>query len=385
VAGMPTTYGSGVYRGHVPTEDHAAVARLRAAGAVIVGKTNTPAFGLLGETKNRLGPPTGNPADPERTAGGSSGGSAAAVGAGFVPIATGSDSAGSITAPAGFCGVVGVKPTHGRVPSVPVPDDSLIMLDSGPLASTVADAALMLDAISGHDPRDPVSLREPPTSLTAAPAGAGSLRGLRVAFTPDLGYFAIDDAVRRVTAAAAAGLAEVGAEVDEATPRVEEPFGLYMPLYVADVRRTLGSFFDQHPDDLFDESIHELATYPSGTAEEYVGLVNRLARFRATIADFFERFDVLRMPATAVVAFPHDQPPVRIGGRDVVRGWTSFMPTQATWNLTGHPTGSFPAGRSAEGLPIGLMVVARHRRELDVLRVGRALAERVPLRADAGD
>src|SRR5262245_25141407 len=150
-AGLRTTYGSLAFRDHVPDADCIAVERLRAAGAVIVGKTNTPAFGLLGETKNRLGPETRNPCDRSLTAGGSSGGSAAAVAAGLVTAATGSDSAGSITAPSAMCGTFGLKPTLGTIPTWPIPDDSMLFLTNGPIAATVADAVALLGVMAGHD------------------------------------------------------------------------------------------------------------------------------------------------------------------------------------------------------------------------------------------
>ena len=189
-AGLRTTYGSLAFRDNVPAEDCIPVERLRAAGAVIVGKTNTPAFGLLGETKNRLGPEARNPCDRSLTTGGSSGGSAAAVAAGLIPGATGSDSAGSITAPSSMCGTFGIKPTLGRIPTWPIPDDSMLFLTHGPIAATVADAVALLEVMAGHDSRDPMAVRAPLPDLgaeLAAAAGASPLAGLRVAWSATLG------------------------------------------------------------------------------------------------------------------------------------------------------------------------------------------------------
>lgn len=365
-AGLTTTYGSVAFRANVPSEDAVLVARLRAAGAIVVGKTNTPAFGMLGETKNRLGPDARNPRDPARTPGGSSGGSAAAVAAGLVPLATGSDSAGSIAVPSSFCGVVGLKASLGRIPTVPSPDDSLQWLSNGVLAASVEDCELALSVLAGHDPRDPVARRDrqPASSLTS---GAG----LRVAFSHDLGFFAVDPGVRSVCESAARRLEGLGAAVSEEAPRTEHPFEVYMPLYLADVRRAVLPI--AAPDDLFDESFEELARFPPLTEDAYVGVLRRLWVFRAAQAAFFERYDAIVCPATAVSAFPLREPPPTIGGHTVTPGWTSFMPFPTAFNLGGQPTVTVPVGETAEGLPVGLMIAAPPGREDICLCLARLL------------
>ena len=355
-AGLTTTYGSRAFRTNVPSEDAVLVARLRAAGAIVVGKTNTPAFGMLGETKNRLGADARNPRDPARTPGGSSGGSAAAVAAELVPLATGSDSAGSIAVPASFCGVVGLKASIGRIPTVPSPDDSLQWLSNGVLAATVEDCALALSVLAGHDPRDPVARRDSlphPDAIRAA--------GLQVAFSHDLGFFAVDPEVRRVCESAARRLEGLGVVVSVDAPQTEHPFEVYMPLYLADVRRAVLPIVA--PDDLFAESLEELAAFPALTDEEYVGALRRLWVFRAAQAAFFERYDAIVCPATAVPAFPLREPPVTIGGRTVTPGWMSFMPFPTAFNLGGQPTVTVPVGVTAEDLPVGLMIAAPLGRE----------------------
>ena len=365
-AGLTTTYGSVAFRANVPSEDAVLVARLRAAGAIVVGKTNTPAFGMLGETKNRLGPDARNPRDPARTPGGSSGGSAAAVAAGLVPLATGSDSAGSIAVPSSFCGVVGLKASLGRIPTVPSPDDSLQWLSNGVLAASVEDCALALSVLAGHDPRDPVARRDrqPGSSVTS---GAG----LRVAFSHDLGFFAVDPGVRSVCESAALRLEGLGAAVSEEAPRTEHPFEVYMPLYLADVRRAVLPIVA--PDDLFDESLEELAGFPALTDVEYVGALRRLWVFRAAQATFFERYDAIVCPATAVSAFPLREPPTTIGGHTVIPGWISFMPFPTGFNLGGQPTVTVPVGETSEGLPVGLMIAAPPGREDICLCLARLL------------
>jgi Asp-tRNA(Asn)/Glu-tRNA(Gln) amidotransferase A subunit family amidase len=378
-AGLRTTYGSVAFRDNVPEEDCILVGRLRAAGAVIVGKTNTPAFGLLGETKNKLAPETRNPCDRSLTTGGSSGGSAAAVAAGLVPVATGTDSAGSITGPSSMCGVFGIKPTLGRIPTWPIPDDSMLFITHGPIASNVADAVTLLEVMAGHDSRDPVARREPLPDLAAELAAAdrpSPLAGLRVAWSATLDWFAVDDDVRAITEAAALQIAGLGAEVDEATPQVEHPMELYFPIFGVDTRRGVLPVMD--PDEFYPESVEEISRYPALTAEEYVGLLARLWRFRSGLADFFDHYDVLITPATATAAFPVGEPPDRIGGVDVEPGWMSFMPFSSPWNLGTHPTASMPAGVTAAGRPVGAMVVAAPGREDLVVRVAAAFERAQP-------
>ena len=175
-AGLRTTYGSRRFQDNVPAVDCIGVERLRRAGAVVIGKTNTPMLGCLGETWNQLLPDCRNPWDLELTAGGSSGGSAAAIASGMVSAATGTDTAGSIACPASFCGIVGIKPTHGRLPAWPAQSDSGLIGDYGPMARSVIDGALLLDVLAGFDDRDPLSLRESPGSYSAVATSAKSAR-----------------------------------------------------------------------------------------------------------------------------------------------------------------------------------------------------------------
>jgi Asp-tRNA(Asn)/Glu-tRNA(Gln) amidotransferase A subunit family amidase len=376
--GIRTTYGSVHFADNVPDADSLPVQRLRAAGAIVVGKTNTPAFGLLGETKNRLCPPCCNPWNPETTTGGSSGGSAVAVATGMVPGATGSDSAGSIGVPASYCGVYGIKPTHGRVPTLPAPRDSLLFLDTGPMTRGVEDAALLLGLMSGHDARDPIALRAGPQAYLDDLRGGDltdtPLKGLRVAYTGDLGHFAVDPELRDATRETAGRLAALGAEVAEEAPRIENPIELYMGFYVTDVRSLLARPADaDHIVELFPETLAELAAYPELSAEDYAGRLQRLWGFRAAMEEFFTRFDLLVTPTTTSTAFPHSDPPAQIDGRPVAANWTGFMPITTTWNLTGQPAANVPVGLSSQGLPLGVTLAGRPGDDLGVLRASRAL------------
>ncbi len=385
-AGVRTTHGLVACAEHIPEADCIVVQRLRDAGAIVVGKTNTPALGLLGESKNRLGPDSVNPWSTDRTSGGSSGGSAAAVAAGLVPWATGSDSAGSITQPAAFCGVYGTKPTHGRIPSWPSANDSRLFADQGPLSVTVADAALMLAVMAGHDARDPVAIRaEPPDFQSAARLGARDaqdsarpLAGLRIGWSHDLGHFPVDGEIRSLAEKAARGMEGMGAIVEEVTPDIEHPFHVYMPIYISNFRFSLGDRLDELRGELFPESLRELEEFSLTSAESYVGCMTRLLRFRAALDDVFARYDLMIMPSTATAPFPCGRPPGRIGGQEVAPGWMTFMPFQIAWNMTGQPTASLPCGVTAEGLPVGVLAAGRIGREDTLLRVSAAFEVRQP-------
>jgi aspartyl-tRNA(Asn)/glutamyl-tRNA(Gln) amidotransferase subunit A len=362
-AGIRTTYGSLRYEANVPTEDCVVVERLRRAGAIVVGKTNVPAFGLLSETKNRLGPPCSNPYDTLRTAGGSSGGSAVAVA-----------TAGSINVPASFCGVYGIKPSLGRVPNVPASDALLLMTSSGPITRTVDDAALLLEVMSGYDPRDPMSLPVPVPHFSTL-AREWRPEGLRVAFSTDLGHFAVDSEVAEATRSVASRLEALGCRVAPDRPVLEDPMGLYVGLYVSDSRNA-GFTSPEWLSELYPESLAELRDLPALNAEQYVALLNRWLRLKATMTEFFTRHDVLVVPTTAVAAFAHDHIPERIGDREVPDVWTSFMPFTPIVNMTGQPAANVPSGFNREGLPLGALVIGRVGEDELVLQVSRALLGR---------
>lgn len=372
--GVRTTYGSVRYSDNVPSEDCAVVDRLRRAGAVVVGKTNTPAFGLISETKNRLGPPCANPFDLSRTSGGSSGGSAVAVATGAVPMATGSDAAGSINVPAAFCGVVGFKPSLGLVANVPASTALLPFISSGPLTRSVEDAALVMEVLAGYDHRDPMSRSFPPVSWRQA-LTQPLPPGLRVAWTTDLDLFAVDDEVAAATERVAASLARVGCLVEAAHPHLHDPMELYVGLYVPDTRQA--GFSDPATwDELYPETLVELRDRRQVSAEEYAGLINQWWFLQATMREFFTRYDILVMPTTATTAFAHDAMPTTIGGRSVDPVWTTWMPFTPILNMTGQPCASVPAGTDGDGLPLGVMVVGALGADAMVLRVARVILGR---------
>ena len=340
-AGLETTYGSRRFRGHRPDADSPAVAALRAAGAIVVGKTNTPAFALLGETHNELRDDCRNPWDVSRTSGGSSGGSASAVAAGLVPVATGTDYGGSIAAPAALCGVVGYKATHERVAAL-CPGDGAGLLDAvGSLATSVGDAALMVEAMVPH---------------WSSPAPDPATGPVDVAWAGDLGR-PVDPEVLDLAARAVAVFDDLGCRVHAAVPRLPDPVEVFAPLSATDLRRLLGPA-PGGEDGITAETVRELAAVPELSRDEYVAAVRRLRDFRAAAAAFLHRFPVVATPTTAVAAFPVRRPPTRIAGRDVPAGGHSFMPFQVPWNLTGGPVVTVPAGLTSGGLPVGLQLAA---------------------------
>lgn len=365
--GLRTTFGSLLHRDFVPDVDSLSVERLRRAGAVIVGKTNTPEFGYKGVTDNRLGPPTVNPWNRERTAGGSSGGSAAAVAAGLVPLAEGTDGAGSIRIPAAFCGVVGMKPTFGRVPRHPVPDLYYTLSHTGPITRTVADAVLMLEVLAGPDPRDPWCLTE---RMVEEPEPR------RVAWSPDLGYAQVEPEVARVALEAVRRLPY---EVEEAHPGFPDPeeveLGIWRTVYAARFG-PLQPEVRERMDPLLAEIVDEGMAMP---AWELAKQSLERTRLYETLERFFRRFDLLVTPTMPVEAFPVTRQRPESVDKPTLFGWTPFT---YPFNLAGLPAVTVPAGRTAGGLPVGLQIVGRRGADRQVLQAAAAF-ERASSSADS--
>ncbi len=372
--GVRTTRGSLLYKDWIPDFDPPIVERIYAAGAVLLGKTNTPEYGWKGDSGNRILGPTHNPWKLGATAGGSSGGAAAAVAAGMGPLAQGTDGAGSIRIPAAFCGIFGLKPSFGLVPYYPASAvDTLSHV--GPMTRTVRDAALFLGVLAGPDPRDPHSLNA--TGIDYLQAAGGAIRGLRVAWTPDLGYATLDPQVRTLTTAAARVFADLGCNVEEVRAPFEDP-GPIVDLIWAAAQASL------HKDDL--EQVRDrldpgrLPLIEAGgrvRGVELAATTLRRADFYERVRRFMEGYDLLLTPALPITAFKagHDGPGV-IDGKPV-RGlaWTPFT---YPFNLTGQPAATVPCGFASDGLPVGLQIVGRWRDDVAVLRAAAAFEEARP-------
>ena len=305
--GLRTTLGSLVYQDFVPDEDSILVERLRAAGAIIIGKTNTPEFAMLGETRNLLGPPCCNPWDLSRTTGGSSGGAACAIAAGLAPMATGSDSGGSITIPAAFCGTFGCKPTNGLIPHYPSLMDWPLFLSSGPLTRTVKDAALFLSIACGHDPRDPLSLRDELPSFIAALDG--QLPAYRIGFATTLWERPIDEEIKEAVREAAKVFESLGCQVEEVQPEVPRPYEPWHTIDHVDQFLARGYLLENHANELFEGNVVRLERGREVTSAALAKAHAERYRFCAASAEFFTHYDLLMLPATAYTAFPHAQPP----------------------------------------------------------------------------
>ena len=378
--GIRTTYGSLLYKDRVPDADEPAVERIRAAGAVIVGKTNTPEFGHRLITENLLGEPCRNPWDTARTPGGSSGGSGSAVAARLVPIATGSDAGGSIRVPASFCGVYGVKPTAGRVATdYRRPGGWRRLSQGGPITNDVRDAALLLGAMAGRDPRDALSLRDATPDFAAA-ANTPDVRGLRVAFTEDVDGAAVDPQVRAAVRCAAEAFEAMGARVEEAAPAVGSAKGmeLLMTLLLADaaveLMPALGIGLGAQMSPTLVEWADEALSWP---LTRYVAALRDLEWHRSAIADLFDGYDLWLLPTMAMPAFEVGSLPERIDEREIDSRW-EFSPFCMHANLSGNPAASIPCGFSDGGLPIGLQIVGRLGDEPTVLRASAAYEQAHP-------
>jgi Asp-tRNA(Asn)/Glu-tRNA(Gln) amidotransferase A subunit family amidase len=369
-AGLRTTYGSKFFEDYVPDFDGAVAGRLRGAGAILFGKTNTPHFGHKDMCDNLLGPPTRNPWNLDRTCGASSGGAAAAIAAGIGSLAHGSDGAGSIRIPAALCGVFGFKPSLGRVPYWPNPDFWAARSHNGPLARSVRDAALMLNALAGPDPRDPISLDGPPRDWLAA-CDEGDLKGLRVAWSEDFGYAAVDPEVRRQTAAAAARFAELGCVVEEVTPGWEDPSHWAALLWDFTLAARNEERASQRPD-WIEPSLLDMIEHGRQATSLELGRA-QLARttFYEQARVFMERYDLLLTPQMPCVAWSVDRWPREIEGRPT-QGMFDHLPFTYPFNLTGWPAASVPCGFNSEGLPIALQVVAGWHQDALCLRAAAA-------------
>jgi Asp-tRNA(Asn)/Glu-tRNA(Gln) amidotransferase A subunit family amidase len=343
---------------------------LRAAGAIIFGKTNTPHYGHKDSCDNLLGPPARNPWDRSRTPGGSSGGAAAAVAAGIGPVAHGSDGAGSIRIPSALCGVFGFKPSLGVVPYWPNPDFWAARSHNGPLARSVRDAALLLNGIAGHDPRDAVSI-EPLVPDWLAAIESPSRQGLRVAWSPDFGYAAVDPEVRRITTAAVKTFADLGCHVEEVTPPWQDPSGWASLLWDFQTAIRNHERAAQHPEWIEPTMQQQIDRGLRVSALE-VGEA-QLARtaFYEQARAFLQDYDLLLSPQMPCVAWPVDQPPTHIGGRPTPELFDRLQFT-FPFNLTGWPAACVPCGFNSEGLPVALQIVANKHQDALCLRSAAA-------------
>ena len=366
--GIRTTRGSLLYKDWVPDFDPPFVQRVYDAGAVMLGKTNTPEIGWKGESTNRVCGSTHNPWKFGRTPGGSSGGGAAAVAAGMGPLAQGSDGAGSIRIPCGFSGIFGLKPSFGLVPQQPTSALGDVS-HMGPMTRTVADAALLLNVTAGVDGGDRWSWSSGIDYLESLDPDA--VRGLRVAWSPDLGYAAVEPEIVAIAEEAARAFIDAGATLDEANPGLSDPWDIIDPIWSCGMAGLYSGNLDEVRD-LIDPGrleVIESAARFSGT--DLANAHIRRNAYYEGIHEFFERFDLLLTPTLPCEAFPVGQAsPETISGQPTTYlGWTAFT---YPFNLTGSPAATVPAGFTANGLPVGLQIVGRRGEDALVLSAAAA-------------
>ncbi|MGN9756361.1 amidase [Streptomyces sp. SD31] len=351
-------------------EDAPSVARLRAHGAVFLGKTTTPEFGWKGVTDSPLSGVTRNPYDPTRTAGGSSGGAGAAVARGAGPLALGTDGGGSVRIPAAFCGIFGLKPTYGRVPLYPASAFGTLA-HVGPMTRDAADAALLLDVIGSPDSRDWSAL--PPAPGSFVTGLTGGVHGLRVAYSPSLGgQVAVRPAVAAAVRRAVERLAGLGAYVEETDPDFTDPVDAFHALWFTGAARVT-QHLGPHQRELLDPGLKEICDVGARlTALDYLAAVDVRMELGRRMGRFHDTYDLLVTPTLPLTAFE--------AGAEVPKGsghrrWTGWTPFTYPFNLTQQPAATVPVGTDGDGLPIGLqLVAARHRDDL-VLRAAHALYE----------
>ena len=381
--GIVTAMGSPLYKDFIPDEDDIVVERLKAAGAVIIGKTNVPELGYSGVGHNPIFDTTRNPWNTALTPGGSSAGSGASVAAGMAPFAIGSDGGGSVRIPSAHCGLYGIKASMGRVPLYPgCRDERYPGISSweslehiGPMSRTVADAALMLKVITGPDPRDRYSI--PAADFDYVAATKDDIKGLRVAYSEDWGYAAVDPEVRRVVSEAVAVFEkDLGCVVERADPGWDDAFPTFWALVAGDtdlsgMRRLMKGREKEMSPHLVD-----LLQRP-WTAEEFTDAKMGRQKVCNKMWRFMAKYDLLLTPTLAVPPFPvHTQGPEIIEGR-MVRS-TEWLAFTFPMNMTGQPAATIPAGFTRDGLPIGMQIVGRHLADKTVLAASGAFERARP-------
>ena len=379
--GLRTTSGSLAYKDRVPDEDSVVAGRVRKAGATILGKTNTSEFGALGAGENRLGDHCRNPWNTDRTTGASSAGAGASMAAGLCALATGGDGGGSIRIPASFCGLYGIKPTQGRVGkyagagATPMPN---WVSQSGPMTRTVRDSAMLLQVLAGQDPKDITTLREEPADYVAA-LDRG-VNGLRIGWTPDYGYAAVDPDVAEVTSASARVFEELGSSVEDAELKLGNwAFDCWWVTHNAGAYASNGQLLESHGEDLtwYVKMVLELGK--SVTGADYARALGQRNVLKAIFADLFEKYDLLLSPTMPITAFDVDHYPEEIAGQEVYPFPAfGFIPFTHPINTIGYPAASVPCGFSSDGMPIGLHIVGRSGDEETVLAASAAFERAKP-------
>ncbi len=365
--GFPFTSGSPIYRNRMPTEDDVVVERIRRAGAILIGKTNVPEFGLGSHTYNKVYGTTLNPYDPTRSAGGSSGGAAAALATGLLPVANGSDTGGSLRNPANFNNVVGLRPTVGLVPMAPTSLPFVGLGVKGPLGRNVADTALLLSVMAGADPRDPGCYPSDP-SIFVQPLDR-EVRGVRVAWCPDLGGLPLDPEVRRVLAARRETFERLGCIVEDACPDLSGVDEVFLTLRAFRSHTTLAPLLAAHRAEMKPEAVREAELGAKLTGPEVSRAMMGQSEIMERLRRFQEKYEFLLCavnqvpPFDAAIDWPREVAGVKM------EHYIAWMQSAYWISATHHPAISVPAGFTTGGLPVGIQIVGRYRADFEVLRM----------------
>ena len=377
-AGIRTTFGSALYKDHVPVQDAEVVRRLKAAGAIVLAKTNTPEFAAGANTVNALFGATRNPWNPALSPAGSSGGSAVAVATGMVPLAQGTDFGGSVRIPAAFCGIVGIRPTPGLTPNYPMPlawDPGQV---HGPLARSAEDAALMLDTLVGSSPLSPISVAPPWTSALAEVERCRDARGLRIAYASDIAGIGVDAEIDAICRQAALALRDAGATVDEIAFDVSDgrhPYQTWRGVWM------VGQHFARLAQlEAFGANLKgNVKAGMKVTALDLAAAEHKRLEIFHRFRQLFERYDVLLTPAAPVKPFPVAMNfPNEVNGRKL-ENYVDWIAGAFLITLVSLPAGSVPAGLTRDGLPVGLQVVAPRFEEPRILSVAKLVQQAHPI------
>ncbi len=371
--GIRTTFGSPIYRDHVPEQSALIIERLHAAGAIPIGKTNVPEFGAGSHSFNPVFGATRNPYDLNKTAGGSSGGAAAALACGMHPIADGSDLGGSLRNPGNFNNVVGFRTSIGRVPSWPARAAWNPLSVPGPLARTVSDVALMLTAIAGPDPRSPVAIEQPAT-IFAQPL-ARDFTGVRVAWSPTLGGLPVDPRVTATLEKQRRVFTDLGCVVEEASPDLSGANEVFQTLRAWTFEHGYGELMDQHRDQMKATVIWNVEQGRRLTGPDLARAEGLRTEIFERVRVFFETYEFLLAPVNQVPPFDlTTEYPTSINGV-AMETYIDWMQTCSFITVTGHPAISVPAGFTDDGLPVGLQIVGRHHDDVGVLELAYAFEQ----------
>jgi amidase len=371
--GVRTTFGSLIYADHVPAESHLVADRLAAAGAILVGKTNTPEFGSGSQTFNAVFGATRNPYDLSKTCGGSSGGGAVAVACGMLPFADGSDLAASLRNPGNYCNVVGFRPTPGRVPNWPAADAWETLAVMGPMARTVEDCAFLLSAMAGPDPRAPVSIAEP-GSIFLRPLKR-DFRKVRVAWSRDMGGLPVEPQVTAVLESQRKVFTELGCVVEEASPDFSGATEAFETQRALNYLARFGGLLEKQRDKLKDDVIWNIEQGRRLTPEKVARAASLRTELYHRMRSFLEKYEFFLCPVNQLAPYPVEVEWPREVAGEKMGNYLDWMKSCYYITITSHPAISVPAGFTPKGLPVGLQVVGRYRDDFGVLQLAHAFEQ----------